>query len=137
MFAPLATLPTGDVDITARIRVIRYNESLGPSESFGLVARASESGGDALGVCHDCINGSIIGLSVSGFAQPFGERLFDPMTDWHDYVLRIRGAHVIGLVDGRQVFDVVETENVGGTGFGLWASGSAIEVASFTVGRAN
>jgi hypothetical protein len=132
-FAPFADLPAGDVDITTRIRVIRASDTLGDLKTFGIVARASDRGSDAFGVCLNCFEGSLVGLSTTGFEKRDAQRLYDPRTDWHSYTLRIRGAHLIGLVDGREVFDAIETEHAGDTGVGLWATGVAVEVESFTI----
>jgi hypothetical protein len=135
-FAPFADLPAGDVDITTRIRVIRASDTLGDLKTFGIVARASERGSDAFGGCLNCFEGSLVGLSTTGFEKRDAQRLYEPRTDWHTYTLRIRGAHLIGLVDGREVFDAIETEHAGDAGVGLWATGVAIEVESFTISPA-
>ena len=134
-FTPLFSLPSGDLTIQARIRLVRFNPTIGAFETFGITARATANGSDAFGMCDDCSGGPLVGLSTSGFEHPLAQHPFDPRNAWHDYRVEFRGAQIIGFVDTIQVFDVVETDHADGDVAGLWASGSVVEVASFTVIR--
>jgi hypothetical protein len=125
---------SADYILEAEIRVIRHKYSA----SFGLIARAHDKGGYAVGL--DAFSSAVNICYLNEHWQPKnsidcleeGPKL-NPGTDWHRYDVAVNGNTITLLVDGAMATTATDNRFLSPGRVGLWSSGYQLEVRKFKV----
>jgi hypothetical protein len=130
IFAPYE-LDSADYILEADIRVVRHDRSA----SFGLIARANDKGGYAVGLGKPNSTANVCYLDRRW--DPGGPSCleegpsFNPGTDWHRYHVAVKGNTITLLVDGAMTMTVSDNRFLSPGRAGLWSSAYQLEVRSF------
>lgn len=134
--APYQPGDVTDYAIEAQIQWVRRGPVNDPS--FGIVARASDSGAYWTGMlnrcCYDFIAVVLTGDAANGFGvQWIAEQTFDPGDEWHAYRVEVQGNAIRLLIDNTVVLETTDNKYLAPGELGLWTYGTELNVRSFKV----